>query len=329
MTEQEFRDRLNQLPGKIPNETHRTFLAAASPGKEGIIVKKKLSIGLIFALILAMLTLTGFAASLIYNQEWWYSNRYPKHLNPQKYEAVMAHRLENPAQQQSEDELVDITIQDVSWAPEIETLTISFNARLKDPAHYEMHSQMALDTDGSYIGEGGSATTKEDGEDRAMHWLWRDELGAAMQLSYGRVPGYGPVMDMMEDSGKRLILIDYKGFSLQDSDLFLESSMDQFRTPEGDVIFVTECRLDWLNESFDQEMKDYGEKYPDMKAYADQQIAQARAARVLLSSGKVPCVLTYSVVEYTEGMDDWDLYTGGKTGQVEFVIQPESAGKAE
>ena len=34
MTEQELRDRLNSLTEAIPDETHRSFLMAASPGKD-------------------------------------------------------------------------------------------------------------------------------------------------------------------------------------------------------------------------------------------------------------------------------------------------------
>ena len=37
MTEQELRDRLNSLTEAIPDETHRSFLMAASPGKDEIV----------------------------------------------------------------------------------------------------------------------------------------------------------------------------------------------------------------------------------------------------------------------------------------------------
>ncbi len=51
MTEQELRSRLESLTGEIPAETHRAFLSAASPGKEAKVMKKKISAGLVFALV--------------------------------------------------------------------------------------------------------------------------------------------------------------------------------------------------------------------------------------------------------------------------------------
>ena len=61
MTEQELRDRLNSLTEAIPDEAHRSFLMAASPGKDEIIMKKKISVGLIIA-ILVSLAAIAFAA---------------------------------------------------------------------------------------------------------------------------------------------------------------------------------------------------------------------------------------------------------------------------
>ena len=62
MTEQELRTRLNDLTGEMPSETHRAFLSAASPGKEEVVMKKKISIGLIIA-ILVSLAAIAFAAT--------------------------------------------------------------------------------------------------------------------------------------------------------------------------------------------------------------------------------------------------------------------------
>ena len=62
MTEQELRTRLNDLTDEIPAETHRAFLSAVSPGKEEIVMKKKISIGLIIA-ILVSLAAIAFAAT--------------------------------------------------------------------------------------------------------------------------------------------------------------------------------------------------------------------------------------------------------------------------
>ena len=57
MTEQELRDRLNSLVDVIPNETHRSFLMAVSPRKEEIVVKKKISVGLIFAILVSLVAI--------------------------------------------------------------------------------------------------------------------------------------------------------------------------------------------------------------------------------------------------------------------------------
>ena len=62
MTEQELRDRLNSLTEAIPTETHRSFLMAASPGKDEIVMKRKISVGLIIA-ILVSLAAIAFAAT--------------------------------------------------------------------------------------------------------------------------------------------------------------------------------------------------------------------------------------------------------------------------
>lgn len=83
---------------------------------------------------------------------------YKPDLSPRKAETL-----------QCEDDEVQIVIQDVSWAPEANIMTISFKATPKSPNVDELHSMWSLDTDGSYIGEGGSMTVTNDIEDRGMH----------------------------------------------------------------------------------------------------------------------------------------------------------------
>ena len=65
MTEQELRERLNRMTGEIPAETHRAFLSAACPGKEARIVKRKISAGLVFALVLILVTVAAIAAGIV------------------------------------------------------------------------------------------------------------------------------------------------------------------------------------------------------------------------------------------------------------------------
>ena len=153
-----------------------------------------------------------------------------------------------------------------------------------------------------------------------MHWLWRspDTDGYTGSLRYG------PPMQMMDDSTKKLLLIDRKEITLFDGTLDVFGSSDMLRTPEGDIIFIEEVDLDWLNEEFDQKMKEWSEQYPDMKDYAEERIHAAQAIRAKLKDEIIPCRLTYSAVEYTEGMDDMQLYTGGEQGFVDFVIRPAS-----
>ena len=62
MTEQELRDRMNSLTEAIPDETHRSFLMAASPGKDETVMKRKISVGLIIAILVSMAAI-AFAAT--------------------------------------------------------------------------------------------------------------------------------------------------------------------------------------------------------------------------------------------------------------------------
>ena len=291
---------------------------ANAKGEEPVV--KKISATFILIVLLAMITVTALAAGIIYNQNWYYNNRGSALVEhqPEVYEAVMENLTENPEQVQSEDSLVNVVIQDVSWAPEAKKMTVSFRASVKNPEKYELHGMWALDTDGAYIGEGGSTTATDDSEDRAMHWLFRtfetEEYAGAVR--------FGPPAEMMDDNTKKLLLIERREISLFGGTLQAAGAMDMLRTPEGDVIFVEEIDLTWLSEDFDAEMAKLAEQYPDMAQYAEEQIAAAKTGREKLAEGTIPCTLNYTVVEYTEGMDDLELYTGGEQGQVDFVIRP-------
>lgn len=291
---------------------------ANAKGEEPVV--KKISAAFVLIMVLAVITVTALAAGIIYNQNWYYNNRGSalKEHQPEVYEAVMANLTENPEQVQSEDDLVSVVIQDVAWMPEAQKMTISFRASVKDPSRYELHGMWALDTDGAYVGEGGSTTATNDSEERAMHWLFR----SFETDDYAGPARFGPPLEMMDDNTKTLLLIDRREISLFDGALQAVGSMDMLRTPEGDIVFVEEIDLTWLSEDYDAEMAKYAEQYPDMAQYAEEQIAAARTGREKLAEGTIPCTLNYTVVEYTEGMDDLELYTGGRQGQIDFVIQP-------
>lgn len=289
-------------------------------------VAKKVSTTVIIVLALLALTITAVAAGIIYNQNWYYNNRGSamRDNQPEVYEAVMANMTENPAQSQSASEWVNVAVEEVSWAPEAEKLTVSYKVFPKEPEKFEVHGMLALDEDCCYMGDEGSADVTEDGEDRAMHWLWRvrevdDEDEDEERSMYGIL--YGPPAQMMDDGSKRLLLVDRKGISLFGGLLDAFSSWDVFRTPDGDLMFIEEIKLDWLSEDYDRIMQEYAEENPDMKDYAEKQAAAAKEARGRLKEGRIPCTLTYSVVEYVEGMDDEKLYSGGEEGTVEFTVE--------
>ena len=159
----------------------------------------------------------------------------------------------------------------------------------------------------------GVVTVTEDGEDRAMHWLWR------VDPMFEQPTRIGPPIEMMDDSSKHLLLIEDKSLNVSDGGLELTGSRDMFRTPEGEVIFQADVSLDWLNEEFDRNLREWAEKQ-DAKEYAEKRIAAAQKAREAVKSGKLACVLNINTVEYTEGMDDDQLYMGGENGQLHFTV---------
>lgn len=315
MTEQELRSRLENLTGEIPAETHRAFLSAASPGKEAKVMKKKISAGLVFALVLVLLAVAAIAAGIGYNLEWWYTERNGE-VDPAAVQAMMDHRVENPEQQQAEDSLVNVSIREISLVPESGTLDVFIQASVKDPEHDELHSAYALDVDGSYMGPGGDPDPEEDGEDRGIHWMWVSDPNGEEETRRG------PVLQVMDDNTKRLLLIECTGVtSPEGAHVLGYPSLDEFRTPEGEVVYVLEYSPEWISKEFELRQEAFGKEYPNMKEYADSKISEARNARDALFGDGIPCVLQYRLVEYTEGMDDEVLYNGGTTGQVEFTVR--------
>ena len=277
-------------------------------------MKKKISAGLVFALVLVLLAVAAIAAGIGYNLEWWYTERNGE-VDPAAVQAMMDHRVENPEQQQAEDSLVNVSIREISLVPESGTLDVFIQASVKDPEHYELHSAYALDVDGSYMGPGGDPEPEEDGEDRSVHWMWVSDPTGEEESRIG------PVLQVMDDNTKRLLLIECTGVtSPEGAHVLGYPSLDEFRTPEGEVVYVLEYAPEWISTEYDRQQEAYGKEYPNMKEYADGKIAEAQAARKKLAEG-IPCVLQYRIVEYTEGMDDEVLYNGGTTGQVEFAVR--------
>ena len=319
MTENELQNRLMQLTNVIPEATHQVYTAAALSGKREVVMKKKISAVLVFAIILVSITIVACAASIIYNQSWYYNNRGSMiaESKPEVYEAVLKNVVENPEQTQDYQTQVNITIQDVSWLPEVNVLTVSFKASPKDPEHFELHSMSALDQDGAYIGEDGSTTATDDSEDRAMHWLWRNDPEFTIPSRYG------PPMDMMDDPGKHLLLIDPGDVFVRDGSLSMIGGVDTFRTADGDVICVAEYDLSWLDEKSDGEIQEWadatGTEYALEMAQATKEARQKAREKVMQDS--FVCTQMYTVVEYFEGISDTELYTGGQYGAIDFIIR--------
>ena len=192
MTEQELRERLNRMTGEIPAETHRAFLSAACPGKEARIVKRKISAGLVFALVLILVTVAAIAAGIVYDLKWWYGERTAE-TDPEFMRKMAENLAAEPEQQQTEDSLVDVKVREVSWMPDEGKLVVSIQATAKDPEHFELHSRLALDVDGAYDPDFEPDMYDEECEGHAEHWLWRENTDPEADERFR----CGPVPQMM------------------------------------------------------------------------------------------------------------------------------------
>ncbi|MBQ9211318.1 MAG: hypothetical protein IJ153_06410 [Clostridia bacterium] len=65
MTEKDFRDQLQGLVDNTPAETHCAFLSAAAPRKEEKVMKRKMSVAIIFAVLVSAVALALAAAEII------------------------------------------------------------------------------------------------------------------------------------------------------------------------------------------------------------------------------------------------------------------------
>ncbi len=179
------------------------------------------------------LTLAGIAyAVLTYGQEWYYNTRftaYQQH-EPEKHQAIMEN-MQTDIPQESNGaaaKLVDVNIQDASWAGEKRVFTLSLTASAKDSEKYELHSLSEMDGDGLYT----SSIDAGDPDSRNVHWL-------------GTSKGFGLPKDVMADSGKQLLLIDLEKYLyIGETQSVLPGYMtDVFTTQEGPVMAVHEYDL--------------------------------------------------------------------------------------
>lgn len=257
--------------------------------KEGeTVVKKKISLGLILVLALTAITLTAFAASLLFGQEWYLSSRNGLvDAAPEKYAAIKSHLTAPVEQSNTEHSLVNMTVQDVAWVPEQKVMTASVRATLKDAEKYELFPLRDLDADGSYVGGEKPEVPDEDSEDRAVHWLWRHDADS------NAAPRHGFPADMMDDPDKTLLLIEADGIHFRDSAMLYSS--DEMRLSDGSCLFYYEFSLDRFDRSADKSGQDEA---------------------VLAVTYTMP----YRVVAYKDSISDEELYLGGETGTFSFTV---------
>ena len=153
----------------------------------------------------------------------------------------------------------------------------------------------------------------EDGEDRAVHWLWRRDIGLGESRGYGQIPGFGPVAAMMDDSSKQMIMLDPVEVFLvcpdetdsEESAIPLKGSTDMYRTaPEGDVWYWAEFDLAWLRQ--------------DMEKAFGKEGAETRWEEICKDGMK--CRLVYRIVKYLEN----DELEYGENRSVEFIVRPKN-----
>lgn len=217
------------------------------------------------ALVLAAMLLLGTTAFALVSQglDWYYDNRFTayKELQPEKYDAIKKHLTSDVEQQGWSGDDVNISVTEMSWAEEANILVVSLTAEAVDPDTYELHPFYNLDADGAYVGEDGVIDPAEDGEDRAVHWLWTEK-------------GFGPVEEMIAP-GKTLLLLECGSILLENDHGDLMNSWDEYVDENGRVHCVMEVEMD-------------DEKMARMKAEDTD------------GDGTVTLCLTYRVVPYTE-----------------------------
>ena len=302
----------HSLSGLKENPFLAQRVIAQAKGEKPVV--KKISASMILVIVILCLTLTAIAAGIIYNQEWYWNNRNSpeKEYKPEVYGELMENMEENPAQQADDDGLVQVAVREVSWAPGADVMTVSLSAAPKDPARYELYSRWSLDEDGAGFDEDAVDVT-EDGEDRAVHWLWRNDIGLGESRGYGQIPGFGPVAAMMDDSSKQMIMLDPVEVFLvcpaetgsEENVIPLNGSTDMYRTaPEGDVWYWAEFDLAWLRQ--------------DMEKAFGKEGAETRWEEICKDGMK--CRLEYRIVKYLEN----DELEYGENRSVEFTVRPKN-----
>lgn len=200
MKEQEFRNRLHHLYGDIPEETHLAFMQAVTGPKRE---KKPMSVPHFRLLPVLLLLLTMLACcTAAYGStsggiDWYYHSvmdkEYLDEISPGLYDDIIKNVRFMPDQEASEDDLINITVTEVSWIPERRILTLYMIATAKNPEEIELCSAYHLNIDGF-----------ED--DRVENWLWIDH------------DHFGPILEQVEDPSKDIWFLSIDGIYLGEGD---------------------------------------------------------------------------------------------------------------
>ncbi len=261
----------------------------------------------ILAAALTLLLLCGAACAAIFQgQDWYYSNRFTAYqqYEPEKYQAIIEHLVTTPPQETSAAGSVSVTVQDVSWAPEQQALTVSLAAQAADAAQFELHPLWNLDADGAYSDD------PDDPEAHSQHYLWTQD-------------GFGPVRDMMRDGSKTLLLFECNQV-LMDGKLQVpgDASMDAFLGEDGQVITVLEASLEWLDEATDEWYRSEIDKNPALANHYQSLLEKRQRARdiVAASNSELTLTLPYTVFTYMDE-DDEAMHASAQQGSISFTLR--------
>ena len=262
--------------------------------------------------LLLLMSVTAVAAGVVYyGQAWYYDYYYAsyKENNPEQYAAIMANLTEPTTFAQQEDDLVAVTVQDVSWVPEEKLMTLSVRISARQMEICELHPMMNLDADGAYMGPDGPI--EPGSEEHLEHYLWTDE-------------GYGPVAQMMDDPARQLILFDPGTLEL--NGMPSSYGYNVIRVEESDtqdyLLCFMECHLDWLDPLYDEQQRAQMVDYPGHAEEFEARIQAAQQARKLLAEQPVDVkvTLSYAIIPYEEG-NDAALYGKHEERIVEMLIR--------
>jgi len=246
----------------------------------------------VIAVLIALL-LCGIAYAIVatQGQEWYYNNRftaYQEH-EPDKQQAILDNLQTEVPQEESSDAqgLINVVVQDYSWAAEQNVFTLSIAARALSDAEYELYALWDLDVDGCCV----STIDPNDPDSRTEHWLWTPN-------------GCGLPEDVMNDPSKQLLLVDFCNCHVWIGDSNVEMpgwSFDNFTGEDGASIWVMEFDLSRLDpEAIRENLKDEAQEYTDRGLAYAQEVNAAIAANTD-ADGLLTLRINYCVYPFIDG----------------------------